>query len=610
MNNFVVGTAGHVDHGKTKLIEALTGVSTDFLKEEKERGISINLGFTYIDLNDKRIGIIDVPGHEKFIRNMMSGACGMDAVMLVIDATSGVMPQTIEHINILTFLNIKASFIVLTKIDLLTKIELDNSIKNVRKALSGTIFENVDIYPVDSLSGYGIDKVKTALSNLSDTKPEKENLPSRMYIDRVFSLHGHGTVITGTLNEGTIKIGESLSLFPQNIKVKVKNIQVHSENKEIAFSGQRVALNLQNIDYTKLHRGNILTSSDSLQNSYIINVRLNLLKNSFIKIKHWTRLKLFHGACEVLCRAVPLESECLSPGASEYVQLRLESPIYAKPYDNFVLRSFSPTTTIGGGTIVEVGAKKSSSIDNTRKNILTAIEKQDLKEYVKNIIKTKPFIYISDVLKALSINKLTDLDENFIVIDKIIIERSYIDKLNQILLDILRSHYKINSESYGISKTELTKNAEISSIIFDMLLPYFKGIEINNNIISISGKSSTLNSEDNKIKDDILKKIDSAGFSSLIKYDSIINSNKEKNIVSRLISEKKIIKLEENFIISDTLFNKAVELLKNHIDKHKNIDVKTFKDILNCGRRNAIIILESFDRYKITKRSGNVRVLY
>ena len=349
MKNIIIGTAGHIDHGKTTLIKALTGRDTDTLAEEKKRGISINLGFTYFDLpSSKRAGIVDVPGHEKFIKNMLAGAAGIDIVLFVVASDEGVMPQTIEHLDILSFLNIKKGIIVLTKSDTVDD-EFKQLVKeDIREKTKGTFLDDADIVEVDSISKNGIDELIKKIDSISnDIEDKNEHSPARLNIDRVFSVKGFGTVVTGTLMEGKISIDDDLIVYPNQLKTKIRSIQVHGENVNTAYAGQRTAINISNIKVEELKRGDVLASPNSLEDSMMLDIKLSLVKHSNKSLKHWDRLRLYHGTREILCRVVPLDKEIVNPGESCYAQLRLEESIVAKKLDNIVLRNYSPLETIG-----------------------------------------------------------------------------------------------------------------------------------------------------------------------------------------------------------------------------------------------------------------------
>ena len=400
MKHIIVGTAGHIDHGKTTLIKALTGRETDTLDEEKKRGISINLGFTFFDLpSGKRVGIVDVPGHEKFIKNMLAGASGLDMVMLVVAADEGVMPQTVEHIDILSFLNIKNGLIVLTKSDMVEEEFRELVKEDIKERMKGTFLEDAEILEVDSVSKRGIPELIQKLDDMSEQIEEKnENSPARLNIDRVFTIKGHGTVVTGTLLEGKISVDDDLVVYPENLKAKIRSIQVHGEDENTAYAGQRTAINISNVKKDEIGRGDVLAAPDSLEESMMLDVKMNIIKHVDKTLKHWDRLRLYHGTREILCRAVPLDKEEIAPGESGFVQLRLEESIVSKKGDTFVVRSYSPMATIGGGVIIDASPKKHKRFDEDVIEALKVKEKGELhdilEEYLKHNSKNYPTVRI------------------------------------------------------------------------------------------------------------------------------------------------------------------------------------------------------------------------
>ena len=351
MKNIIIGTAGHVDHGKTALIKALTGIETDRIKEEKKRGITIELGFAYLDLPDgEKAGIIDVPGHEKFVKNMLAGAGGIDLALLVIAADEGFMPQTREHLGILSLLNIPEGIIVITKKDMVDEDWLEIVCDDIRNEVKGTFLENAQMIPVSSYTGEGIEELKQAIFQLIDQKTQIKNLdvPFRIPIDRIFSVEGFGTVITGTLIEGKMKVGDPVTIYPSRIESRIRNLQVHSHDVEEAYAGQRVAVNLAGLKKSDLNKGDVVAVPDSMHTTMMIDIKLTILKDCEREILNATRLHLYHGARDVLCKVVLLDRDSISAGESCYAQLRLEEEIAVKTGDRFVLRFYSPLETIGG----------------------------------------------------------------------------------------------------------------------------------------------------------------------------------------------------------------------------------------------------------------------
>ena len=356
MKHIIVGTAGHIDHGKTTLIKALTGRNTDRWEEEQRRGITIDLGFTYFDLPDStRVGIIDVPGHEKFINNMVAGVVGMDLVMLVVAADEGIMPQTREHMDILGMLGVEKSILVLNKCDLVDREWLDLVEEDIREELKGTFLENAPVAEVSAVTGQGIPELTELIQKMTKGEVQErdtETIP-RLPVDRVFSLSGFGTIITGTLISGKIRREDLLEIYPIGKECRIRSIQVHGKDEECCYAGQRVALNLSNVRKSEISRGCVLAPPDSMKNTRLLDVRLDMLPSSLRVIGNQTRLHLFSGTSEILCRANLLNAESLGPGESCYAQLRLEEEGAFSRGDRFVVRFYSPMETIGGGVVLE-----------------------------------------------------------------------------------------------------------------------------------------------------------------------------------------------------------------------------------------------------------------
>ena len=390
MKHIILGTAGHIDHGKTTLIKALTGKDTDRLKEEKDRGISIELGFTYFDLpSGKRAGIVDVPGHERFIKNMLAGASGIDLVMLVVAADEGVMPQTKEHLSILSLLHIKKGIIILTKKDLVDEEWLEIVIEQIQEDVSGTFLENAKIIPVSSVTGDGINHLIDEIDSLTDVVEAKHlDKPFRLPVDRVFSIAGFGTIVTGTLISGIINEGEKIMIYPRKIESRVRSIQVHDYKVKQAEAGQRVAINIAGIKTDEINRGDIIAFPNSMESSLMFDARLELLKNAERGINNRDRLRIYHGSAEVFGRVVLLDREELKPGENAFVQMRLEEEIACQKDDRFVIRFFSPMITIGGGVVLDPNPPKRKRFKEDVIEELTIKEKGSVDEVVEqNILK-------------------------------------------------------------------------------------------------------------------------------------------------------------------------------------------------------------------------------
>lgn len=627
MKNIIIGTAGHIDHGKTTLIKALTGRNTDRLKEEQKRGISIELGFTHFDLNNEiRVGIIDVPGHEKFIKNMLSGVSGMDLVALVVAADEGVMPQTREHIDILNLIGIKTGIIVLTKCDLVDKDWIELVKLDIMDELGGTFLQDAKIIEVSSINNQGIDELKNEISELIKNIETKDiNSTPRIYVDRSFSITGFGTVITGTLISGTLKLDDELYIYPAKKLSKIRNLQVHDNNVEIAYAGQRVAINLSNIKKEDVPKGTVIVPNNSYTESSIIDVKLNTLNLPF-EIENRTRFHLYIGSNEVLCRAILLDEEKLESNSKYYIQLRLEEPIISKRNDKFILRLFSPLYTIGGGSIIDPNATKKKRFKGDTDKI-KKLDGIDFKEYVYEYITRYSEQYLSEKQyypyfseSQSNIKKVIDelKEENKIMIfgigaEKILLSWDYIEKLRKEIIEFLKEYHKSYPKRIGVLKETIKskffdvlsgKNkTEFMNFIFDY---NFKNL---GEYVSLSDFSVVLDDEDELEIKKIIDKFNSDKF-SIISLDDFenINESRLKELILYLISNKTVVKLDTGYMLKNN-YLKSIEIVKDFIVKNGSIAIGDARDILNSNRKSTMELLEFYDKEKITLRKDNIRVL-
>ncbi len=376
MKRFIIGTAGHIDHGKTTLVKALTGVDTDRLKEEKQRGISIDLGFAPFKLpGGQKAAIVDVPGHERFIRHMLAGAFGIDMVLLTIAADEGVMPQTREHMDIIELLGVDKGLVVITKKDLVDEEWMLLMEEEISEYLKGTILDGAPLMAVSAVTGEGIPDLLAAIENIAQQVQERSAEGyARLPIDRVFTIAGFGTVVTGTLWSGKINSGDTLELMPGGLQVKVRNLHVHNDKVNTAYAGQRVAVNLQGIELAEVRRGDLLATPGVLAPSYRIDARLRLLKSSKRSLSNWNRIRFHLGTDETMGRVVLLDRDQLNAGEEALVQLVMEKPVVAYQGDRFVIRYYSPVTTIGGGVVIDPRAPKQKRF---REDVLEELSKKE-----------------------------------------------------------------------------------------------------------------------------------------------------------------------------------------------------------------------------------------
>lgn len=627
MSNFIIGTAGHIDHGKTSLIKALTGYDTDRLKEEKERGITIDLGFSYIEFSDgSRAGIIDVPGHEKFLNNMLSGVVGMDLILFVVAADEGVMPQTIEHLNILNLIGVKNGIIVITKSDMVDDEMLDLVTDDIRENFKDTFLDKAKITMVSSKTGAGIDALRNELRSAMDhVEPRSVNKPARMPIDRVFTLKGIGTVITGTVIEGTIRLNDELNLFPENTIQRVRNIQVHNRNENTASAGQRAAINLASTAKSDIRRGSILAEKNSLHISDMMDVELSLLSDTERTIKNGSRVHFFIGTTEAIGTVILFDRKELIQGDSCYAQLRLDQYLSAKYGDKFIIRFYSPLETIGGGTIIDPypTRKKPSSIsantlcqrkmhESIQLVILAFIEEKHHFLAGNSIRKT---FSLSSVDLAAIMKELVDSQEIIAFSDSddtYFIHRDNFSKLcSSILEEVRRYNEKFNLKP-GINKETLMKNKRIdfSMILFNQVLTRMSEdgkIKLSKEFVAESGFSMKLNKKQLTMLDNINNLLDSED--KIIKKEMVLELDNDGLILDYLIYNKQVEIINNEFVVNMSLLNAIKDDIIDYLKNHQNITAAEARDLLGTSRRKAILILEYLDMKKITKRQGDFRTL-
>ena len=627
MKNIIIGTAGHVDHGKTALIKALTGIETDRIKEEKKRGITIELGFAYLDLPDgEKAGIIDVPGHEKFVKNMLAGAGGIDLALLVVAADEGFMPQTREHLGILSLLNISEGIIVITKKDMVDDDWLEVVCEDVRSEVKGTFLENAQIIPVSSYTGEGIEQLKTAIFELIDqnTQIKNLNIPFRIPVDRIFSVEGFGTVITGTLIEGRMKIGDPVTIYPSRIESRVRNLQVHSHDVTEAYAGQRVAVNLAGLKKTDLNKGDVVAVPNSMHTTMMIDIKLNILRDCEREILNGTRLHLYHGARDVLCKVILLDRDSISAGESCYAQLRLEEEIAVKTGDRFVLRFYSPLETIGGGVILDSNPFKHKRNDPAVLESLHIKESGSDKEKISAALhdyssrfETLDFLQVQTAIPKeqfdQQIQKLLKDKTAFRVSDSIVIHSDYLTHLKDTAVRLLSAYHQENPLRDGMKKDEFRSkflhfdDIAVIDKITDSLVNR-KFLKYVNGCVALADFEVQ--------KDDNLEEIEAAfregGFSPESPDQIATRFPKVKNyrqVVESLVNTGRLVRVEDKILLHVDYYEKALSMAKEHIAQNGQITLAEMRDLMGASRKFAVAVLEYWDRRNITKKVGDARVL-
>ncbi|MGM0500026.1 MAG: selenocysteine-specific translation elongation factor [Bacillota bacterium] len=636
--NIIIGTAGHIDHGKTTLIKALTGADTDRLKQEKERGISIELGFTSFELaNDKQAGIIDVPGHEKFIKNMLAGAAGVDLAILVVAADEGMMPQSKEHLAILDLLDVKHGVVALTKIDKVDEEWKKLVIEDTREKLAGSFLEDAAIISVSALDMDGIDALKAEINKIVDTISSKETENNIYFpIDRVFTLKGFGTIVTGTLFRGVIEVEDELELYPQSKKLRVRSLQVHNNKVQKVYPGQRVGINLSGIDKDELQRGDVLAEVDSLFKTKYFEANLKMLKDLNFVLKNGDQIRFHIGAKEIIGRVYLYDKKELFPGEEAYVQFSLEEEIAAYLGEKFVIRRYSPMNLIGGGKIVIVDPPPRKRDENQVIELLKKIENGDWKKRIEIFINSKKFESASMeyLLKKSSlqedelINILEELkkDEKIICLKKgnnsLWIHRDKFKEVENQIIKSIAAYHKNNHLEAGISKEELRSkikfnfdNQEFNKII--KILAANDLIKENENAVALFDFTITFTEEDKELKNKIIDEFISnlyspPALSELKDKLNISNQEEEKfnSIINYLIREQIIIRLNHEILIHNDAVEGSKKLLEDYLNKNQKIELGEFRDLIESSRKYALALLKKFEKDRFIKKNGDQRVLY
>lgn len=633
MKQIILGTAGHIDHGKTSLIKAITGIDTDRLKEEKLRGITIELGFASIDLpSGQHIGIVDVPGHEKFVKNMVAGATGIDIVVMVIAADEGIMPQTREHMEICTLLGIKHGLVALTKLDLVDEEWLELATDDVKEFTRKTFLEDAPVIPLSSATGQGISDFIKILDEISLKIPQRSQTGLfRLPVDRIFSMKGFGTVITGTLIAGSVRVGDTVMIYPSLITSKVRGIQVHNKSQSTAEAGMRTAINFQGIEKASINRGDVVAYPGSLQSSYMLDVSFHFLQSNEKPIKTRTRVRFHAGTSEVLGNLILLDRDELVPGDTSIAQLRLDSPISLVKDDRFVIRSYSPIRTIGGGQILNPIPRKHKRFKSETVKELNDLIDQSPDEIISYHLNESGYSGISlshlKVMTNLS-EKLLKTSMQSLLSKKIIFQadkenKIYIHinaliKLEKDILDILSKYHQANPLKAGMPKEELKSRLpayiglKLSNLVLAQMIKD-KSIIQEGDIIRLKDHKVSLKVDQAKIRKKILDIYKENGlqppyFKEVVKNLNI-DSKLAKDVLLHLVDEKFIIKVKEDLYFDAESVKSLKNRLLDFLKANNEITTPQFKDMTGASRKYVIPLLEYFDSNNITIRIGDIRRL-
>ena len=608
--SFVVGTAGHIDHGKSTLITALTGIDPDRLAEEKRRGMTIDLGFAHMTLpSGREIGIVDVPGHARFMRNMLAGAHGLDAVLLVVAADEGVMPQTREHLDVLDLLEVRRGLVVLTKVDLVDADWLSLVKEEVAAAVAETSLGAAPVLAVSAVTGLGLPELIAALDALlGESTPRPDTGRPRLPIDRVFTMSGFGTVVTGTLVDGTIHTGDEMEVLPGGRLVRLRGLQRHNEKADSVGPGSRVAANLSGVDKSELERGDVLAQPRAVQEARRIDARLRVLRSAPKPIRHGAEHLLHTGTAEVAARVIVLDGDEIGPGAEGWVQLYLERPIAAMPRDRFILRIASPATTVAGGTFVDVAPRKHSRHDSAVSESLVrraggSVLEEELRKYPRGVT-------VAALLKA-SIAPEADVDSlPARRLGEWIFDNDAWAAITARAERELADYHAAFPFRPGVAREELRNRLGVPPPSFPAIV---KGLVEDgrmveaNGLLAAPGHSVTIATAGPAAG--LVELIRAGGFSPPSLTDAMQRTGATEEMVRALVQRGDLVRLSADIAFSKDSYEQALGVVREIIASEGSVSVAQLRDRMAASRRPALALLEHLDAEHVTRRVGDARVL-
>jgi len=622
MKQTVIGLSGHIDHGKTALVKALTGVNTDSLTEEQKRGMTIDIGFAFLNEN---ITLIDVPGHEKFVKNMMAGVSAVDVALLVVAADDGVMPQTREHFEILNLLDIPLGIVAINKIDLADKDWLELVELDIGELLQGSFMEDAPILKVSAETGDGVDQLKSALLDICKKVPDKQDRGIfRLHVDRVFSMKGYGTVVTGTVNSGSLKIRDTVELLPGSVKSRVRGLQSHGEEVQQVKTGDRAAINLQGVEIKQIERGSQIAEIGYLQSLNQMGVTLQLLGLAQKPITQNQRIRIHLGTQEVMARVALTDGKTLQPGNECPALLRLEQPMVAARGDKFIIRSFSPVITIGGGEVMEVFIEEKWKIVKEKLQNLYDSPKSDqlihlVQEEGARPITPEKLQYRIGISKEQIDAIVEEKKELFWLTHKQgkwLLTQNQWNELKNSIHNFLKKYHAKNPLNAGAQKEEIRQHLSCENSILEALLQSMsddKSISQKGELFLNPNFSIILNSEDDSLQNSILNQLDQEGFTSstLAQLSLKTGNSKEKLMQVLNVAEQqgKLLRIDGKLMFTQKNFIILREKVKQFFSNHPEMSVSEFKELAHTSRKYAVPLLEYFDKKKITYREGNSRKL-
>ena len=633
MTQIILGTAGHIDHGKTSLIKAITGTNTDRLKEEQVRGITIELGFASLELpSGRNIGIVDVPGHEKFVKNMVAGATGIDIVALVVAADEGIMPQTREHMEICSLLAIKHGLVALTKVDLVDDEWLGLVKDEIADFTRDSFLEGAPVVPISSATGQGLGDFTAALDKISEqVRPRSNSGLFRLPVDRVFTMKGFGTVITGTLISGKVSTGDQIMIYPSGITSKVRGVQVYGHSVDTAMAGMRTAINFQGLDKASINRGEIVAAPDTLVPSHMVDVTLNYLPANKKGLKNRTRVRFHSGTSEIMGIVVLLDTEVLEPGKTAFAQIRLETPVSLVKDDHYVIRSYSPVRTIGGGRIIHPLPVKHKPNKPDTLDYLSTIAGDDpaliLQRHVAaagptgcrrkhlKLMMNQPEKLLDQALQAMMSQQIiyqTDKETQTFV------HQASIDQIRQNALDCIAAYHQKHPLRPGIPKEELktTLPHGIGTKTFLLVLQHMsksKQVVIEEDTVRLEAHKVSLAADQETLRGQILDAYEKGGLSppyfKAVCQELNAPLDQASQVLSVLSKEGLVVKIKEDLYYHQRHIEKLKKKLTDFLIANEEISTPQFKDMTGASRKFVIPLIEHFDSIQLTIRVGDIRKL-
>jgi selenocysteine-specific elongation factor len=629
VRHVVAGTAGHIDHGKSSLVLALTGIDPDRLKEEKERGITIDIGFAHLELGDGlTLGVVDVPGHERFVKNMLAGVGGIDLVMLVIAADEGVMPQTREHLAICHLLRIPRGLVVLTKADLAEPDWLELVQEDVRSFLRGTFLDGAPILPVSAKTGQGLPALREALLTLAHAVPSRgTDATFRLPIDRVFTIRGFGTVVTGTVASGQLALDERVEVYPRGLQAKVRGLQTHGRPVSTAAAGQRAAVNLQGVERAAIERGDVLSLPGLLQPTYMLDATCELLADAPAPLRTRQRVRFHIGTSEVMARVHPVAGAAIEPGQVGYVQFRLEAPVVALPRDRYVIRSYSPMVTIGGGEILDVApskARRSAALAARLRGLETSPPAAVLEAHIQRVggggVRTAELRARTPFGPEALRGYLQDLvarERVFVVDREWYVHRDTSERLSRDAAAALAAFHAREPLKPGMSKEELrTRLGSLEERVFLALLERFAAagvLVVDKDKVRGAAHAVRLTPAQQTASDRLEAEFRTAGVAPPTLEEAFaklgLAGSSAQAMAQLLVDGHRLVRIREGLYFHTEPLQAAVERVLTFLREHRAITPQEIKDLLGISRKYAIPLLEWLDAQRLTVRVGDKRVL-